>query len=189
MILAVHVHVVHIQMQQAARFLHHLANKSGLIHFGPFGGCIVTGIFNADLLAQKILHLGNACGHMTHGFMRGRQWQQIVQMPLVPTPRQMFGIERNPVGAHESLHLGQQLHVQPVTAAQIQRQPMTGQRPELADGRQIPRKAPAQPTPVFGCHLEKGHLAQLATLQPLQRIGQQAATQPQTGTMQPPHLP
>ncbi len=99
---AVHVDVVHIQVQQAARFLHHLAHEGGVIHLGTFRRRIVAGILDADLLAHVVLHLGDALGHMTHRLVRGRQRQQVVELPFVPAPRQVFGIEGDPVGPHEA---------------------------------------------------------------------------------------
>ena len=186
---AVDVDVVHVQVQQAARFLHHLAHEGGVIHLGAFGRRVVAGILDADLLTHVVLHLGNALGHMTHRLVGGRQRQQVIELPFVPAPRQVLGVEGDSIGPHEGLHFGQKLHVQTVTAAQVQRQPMTGQRPVLADCRQIPRKASAQPAPVLGRHLEEGHHVHRACFQHGQRVGQQAPSQAQPGTMQQPNIP
>lgn len=61
---------------------------------------------------------------------------------------------------------------------------MTRQRTMFTDGSQIAGEFASQPTPVLGSHLKEGHGLQLACLEGIQGIWQQAASQPEAGTVQ-----
>ena len=117
-IAAVHVDVVHVEMQQAVSLADNAGNEIGFAHLGTRWREIVRGVLDADPAPEQILRPGDPVDRPFDGFFGQRYRQQFVEMTAGGTPGQMLGIEADVVFRHEGLDALQERRIERIRPAQ-----------------------------------------------------------------------
>ena len=148
MVNAIDDDVVDVQHQVAFRFFE---NREQELFFGHRRICrrVVRNVFQRDSLLQYFLDAMHSAGDVTNGVFREWNRHQIVQVAIVATVAQVFGIQANIVLHHEFLDVADQLFVKRGRGADGQGQAMNQERVSLRKKAQLLAESAANMNPVL----------------------------------------